>query len=231
MKEFWVEVRPFDKETVTTALESGVTALVLDESAPARALGRVRTCTDGDLVPGRDVVVCEIAGTEDQEEAFRAAQAWLGDRPDGGLDRDTPGEPRLPVRPRDRRSQVSKEAELALGVLERGVAGVLLENPEPAEIRAVASVLRKSEGTATMVPFTVTSVRSLGMGDRVCVDTCTMMADGEGLLVGNTSSAFLLVHAETLENPTWHRDRSASMPGQSMHTPSSPVAGLHTSPS
>lgn len=39
------------------------------------------------------------------------------------------------------------------------------------------------------------------MGDRVCVDTCTMMHDGEGMAVGNTSSAFLLVHAETLENP------------------------------
>jgi 3-dehydroquinate synthase II len=39
------------------------------------------------------------------------------------------------------------------------------------------------------------------MGDRVCVDTCTMMGEGQGILVGNTSSAFLLVQAETLENP------------------------------
>jgi 3-dehydroquinate synthase II len=39
------------------------------------------------------------------------------------------------------------------------------------------------------------------MGDRVCVDTCTMLGEGQGMLVGDTSSAFLLVHAETLENP------------------------------
>jgi 3-dehydroquinate synthase II len=39
------------------------------------------------------------------------------------------------------------------------------------------------------------------MGDRVCVDTCTMMGEGQGILVGNTSSAFLLVQAETQENP------------------------------
>jgi 3-dehydroquinate synthase II len=39
------------------------------------------------------------------------------------------------------------------------------------------------------------------MGDRVCVDTVSMLSDGEGILVGNTSSAFLLVQAETLENP------------------------------
>ena len=39
------------------------------------------------------------------------------------------------------------------------------------------------------------------MGDRVCVDTCSMLVDGDGMLMGNTSSAMLLVHAETLENP------------------------------
>jgi 3-dehydroquinate synthase II len=39
------------------------------------------------------------------------------------------------------------------------------------------------------------------MGDRVCVDTCSLLSDGEGMLMGNTSSAMLLVHAETLENP------------------------------
>jgi len=39
------------------------------------------------------------------------------------------------------------------------------------------------------------------MGERVCVDTCSIMINGEGMLVGNTSSGFFLVHAETLVNP------------------------------
>lgn len=51
------------------------------------------------------------------------------------------------------------------------------------------------------MPFTITAIRPVGMGDRVCVDSCTMMDEGEGMLVGNTSGAFFLVHAETLENP------------------------------
>ena len=51
------------------------------------------------------------------------------------------------------------------------------------------------------MPFTVTKIQPVGMGDRVCVDTCSMLADGDGMLMGNTSSAMLLVHAETLENP------------------------------
>ena len=39
------------------------------------------------------------------------------------------------------------------------------------------------------------------MGDRVCVDTCSLLSDSEGMLIGNTSAGAFLVHAETLENP------------------------------
>ncbi len=57
-----------------------------------------------------------------------------------------------------------------------------------------------------LVPFEVTRIVPVGMGgDRVCVDTCSILADGGegGMLVGNTSSAFLMVHPETLENPPY----------------------------
>ena len=47
----------------------------------------------------------------------------------------------------------------------------------------------------------IIEVRSAGMGDRVCVDTCTAMNAGEGMLVGNASSALFLVHAESISNP------------------------------
>jgi 3-dehydroquinate synthase II len=47
----------------------------------------------------------------------------------------------------------------------------------------------------------VTVVRQLGMGDRVCVDTCTSMGMGEGMLVGNSSAAMFLVHSESVKNP------------------------------
>ncbi len=39
------------------------------------------------------------------------------------------------------------------------------------------------------------------MGDRICVDTCTCMTEGQGTLVGNSSSTLFLVHAETVVNP------------------------------
>ena len=48
--------------------------------------------------------------------------------------------------------------------------------------------------------FTVTSIEKIGSGDRVCVDTCSLLNSGEGLLVGSTSKVFLLVEAEVNES-------------------------------
>jgi len=45
----------------------------------------------------------------------------------------------------------------------------------------------------------VTRVADAGPGDRVCVDATSLFRPGEGLLVGSTARAFVLVHAETLE--------------------------------
>ncbi|HMK15537.1 MAG TPA: 3-dehydroquinate synthase II, partial [Methanomicrobiales archaeon] len=92
-------------------------------------------------------------------------------------------------------------AELALGALEKGVRGVLLRTGNPAVVRDVAKLFKEGAGKADLTTFTVTAIKPVGMGDRVCVDTCTMMGEGQGILVGNTSSAFLLVQAETQENP------------------------------
>ena len=39
------------------------------------------------------------------------------------------------------------------------------------------------------------------MGDRGCLDTCTNMHTGQGMLVGSSSAALFLVHAETQVNP------------------------------
>src|SRR5690606_3844766 len=95
----------------------------------------------------------------------------------------------------------TEEAEVALTVLEKGVCGVLVRDADPALIRAIGTMVKAGAGAVDLVPFTITAIRPIGMGDRVCVDTVSMLSDGEGILVGNTSSALLLVQAETLENP------------------------------
>jgi 3-dehydroquinate synthase II len=99
------------------------------------------------------------------------------------------------------RVKTVEEAEMALHVLEKGVNGILLTTHDPATVRAVATLMKAATGKINLIPFNVTRIHPVGMGDRVCVDTCSMLSDGEGMLMGNTSSAMLLVHAETLTNP------------------------------
>ncbi len=202
MKELWVDVRPFNRNLATSAIEAGADTLVVDEAGPARELSRIRTISpDGDLVPGRDVFEVTIRGQADEDEAVaRSREGYVVVR--------TSDWSVIPLENLVSRSgkiiaavRGVHEADLALNVLERGVCGVLLEGATPDVVRTVAALMKGSAGQAVLVPFTVTSIRPAGMGDRVCVDSTSMLADGEGMLVGNTSEGLLLVHAETLENP------------------------------
>jgi len=94
-----------------------------------------------------------------------------------------------------------EEAELALTVLEKGVSGILLKTDDSNLIRRLAQRIHIGSNCQNLQQITITEVTPAGMGERVCVDTCSLMVDGEGMLVGNTSSGFFLVHAETLQNP------------------------------
>ncbi|HON80846.1 MAG TPA: 3-dehydroquinate synthase II [Methanoregulaceae archaeon] len=202
MKEFWVDVHPWRKELATAAIESGADVIVTETAAKVKALGRMTVLSDdGDLRWGIDVGEVVITGTEGMEEAEAMARK-------GFVVVETSNWRIIPlenlVASSDRIIAVvrsEEEAELALTVLEKGVRGILLKDPTPALIRKIGTRIRAGVGKTDLVPFTITDVRPVGMGDRVCVDTCSMMKEGEGILVGNTSSAFLLVQAETLENP------------------------------
>ena len=202
MKELWVDVRPWRKDLATTAIESGADVLVVDEASKVRVLGRIRTVApDGDLVPGKEVFFIEIKGKEGEVEAVERSRQGI-------VVVSTSDWTVIPlenlVAQSDRiiaEVKTPEQAEVALHVLEKGVHGILLSTSDPAIIRQVAASMKSGLGCTGMVPFTVTAVRPLGMGDRVCVDTCSLLSDGDGMLVGNTSSGFLLVHAETLENP------------------------------
>ncbi len=202
MRTFWVEPAPFDTGIVTAALEAGADAIVTDEPERVRALGRIATVgSGGDLVWDRDVFRIAIRSTEDEDRAVALARQ-------GPVVVEPSDWTVIPlenlVARADRiyaRVSSTDEARLALGALEKGVAGIVLATGDPDVVREVAGLVKGSDERVALVPFTVTAIRPLGMGDRVCVDTCTLFGDGEGLLVGNTSSAMLLVHAETLENP------------------------------
>ncbi len=202
MKKFWVDLREWNKEIATTAIESGADALVVEHAETVKQLGRITTIApDGDLKPGADVIECTITDKASENAAVQAAKhAWVivttSDWTVIPLENLVAQSDRIIAGVKSVR-----EAELALTVLERGVQGILLQTNDPAVVKEVAGLIKAQTGTVNLIPFTVTAIRHVGMGDRVCVDTCSMLSDGEGMLMGNTSSAMLLVHAETLENP------------------------------
>jgi 3-dehydroquinate synthase II len=202
MKKFWVDVRPWNKDIATTAIESGADALVVENSEDVRKLGRITTVAkDGDIKLGTDVIEVTITDKQTENTAARLGDnryviATTSDWTVIPLENLVAQSDRIIAAVKD-----GREAELALHVLEKGVYGILLKTKDPSMVKTVASLLKASSGTVGLVPFTVTKIQPVGMGDRVCVDTCSILSDGEGMLMGNTSNAMLLVHAETLENP------------------------------
>jgi 3-dehydroquinate synthase II len=93
------------------------------------------------------------------------------------------------------------EAKLALETLEYGTDGVMILPEETSEIKKVAEFIEKIESeNYRLVPANVTRVEPVGSGDRVCVDTCSMMKVGEGMLIGSYSKGLFLVHSESLES-------------------------------
>ena len=89
-----------------------------------------------------------------------------------------------------------EDVDLAFSVLEKGVDGVVVPPGTLAEAKTLAEA---SRGPAfELLPAKVTKLVDAGVGDRVCVDTTSNLAVGEGMLVGSRAAFLYLVHGETL---------------------------------
>jgi 3-dehydroquinate synthase II len=93
------------------------------------------------------------------------------------------------------------EASVALQTLEKGADGVLVDSEEPAKVREIARAVSARAAEIPLTSVTITAVRDAGTGDRVCVDSCSLMVPGEGMLVGNQSGGLFLVQSEAEESP------------------------------
>jgi 3-dehydroquinate synthase II len=203
-KTIWVKIDPWDKDLVTTALEGGADGVVIPEgySDSARALGRIQTISkDGDLQIGTDVVYYTVTSGEDEEEIARLAR-------DKQVILDCTDWTIIPIENLIARgakviAQVKSidEARTAFGILEKGVDHILYVPRDPGDLKKALAVLISETQTIGLEIAEITELKPVGMGDRVCVDTCTEMIPGEGMLVGNSSSALFLVHAESVSNP------------------------------
>ncbi|MEV0404468.1 3-dehydroquinate synthase II [Actinoallomurus sp. NPDC050550] len=90
-----------------------------------------------------------------------------------------------------------EEAAIVLDVLERGSEGVLLAPSSADEVFALARLLEADSPKLELTTLTVDGIEHHGLGDRVCVDTCSHFAEDEGILVGSYSTGFILCCSET----------------------------------
>ncbi|MGD8786148.1 MAG: 3-dehydroquinate synthase II [Phycisphaerales bacterium] len=205
MKRFWVNVVPYNKEIAIAALESGAEVVVLPDgqSETVRQFGKIKTVEkDGDIRPAADVEFIDIASKEDEDKAAAVSSEkivvlrmldWT----------IIPIENLLARRGENIMVQVenSEQAKLMVEILEKGVDGVVLNTTDVNELKKTAEIIQGISEKITLVTATVTATKQLGMGDRACIDTCTQMTLGEGMLVGNTASGFFLIHSESIDNP------------------------------
>lgn len=95
----------------------------------------------------------------------------------------------------------TEDARLVLETLELGTDGVLLVTNNVEEIVKTVALVKKEDTKVKLIKAKISTIKQIGTGARVCVDTCDLMSAGEGILVGVQSAGLFLVEAEVSENP------------------------------
>ena len=204
MRKIWIKIDPWNKEMVTTALEGGADGVVIPDgySEKVKELGRIQTISsDGDLKIGKDVIEYKITSGEDEEEIVKISKKkkvilQCSDWTVIPLEN-------LIAKGAKVIAQVNsiEEAQTAFGILEKGVDHIMYHPSDALELKKVLSSLKMEDEKIPLEAAEIIEIKPIGMGDRVCVDTCTSMGSGQGMLIGNSSSALFLVHAESISNP------------------------------
>jgi len=95
----------------------------------------------------------------------------------------------------------AEEAQVALETLELGTDGVLLKPSQSEEVLKAVTIVKPEALKLEMTIAKIVSTKPIGNGSRVCVDTCDLMTQNEGILIGSQSAGLFLVEAEVNENP------------------------------
>ncbi len=205
MRKIWIKIDPWDKEMVTASIESGAYGLVIPDghASTVRKLGKIIiVANDGDLVPEKDIKNMEIKGMDDEEKILCSLERLK-------VILSTSNWKIIPMENLIARGgsniifkvNNAKEAKTAFRILEKGVGQVLYHPGSVNEIKNFFNEISSGSVQIELDSAEIISVTPAGMGDRVCIDTCTLMEQGQGILTGNSSTALFLIHAESIENP------------------------------
>ncbi|MBH59036.1 MAG: 3-dehydroquinate synthase [Thaumarchaeota archaeon] len=88
------------------------------------------------------------------------------------------------------------EIKMMFTILELGVDGVLLRTSSIDDVNRLNSEFNELSKIDLSVAEII-EIKEVGMGERACVDTASMLNQGEGLLVGNQANFMFLMHNES----------------------------------
>lgn len=196
MSRIYFNCVPFDKGDVTLALESGVDGVIV----PRQHVEEVSGLSRCPVWAAEDTAMMALNVKADEEAVLE--RLHKGERV--VLAR---GWEVIPVENLLAQSDsvlaeaaTLDEARLAAGILERGVAGIVVSREAVADLKTIVSQCKLAQGHEELLPAVITRVESVGLGHRVCADTLSILRKGQGMLVGNSSAFTFLVHAETERN-------------------------------
>ncbi len=219
MKELWIEIDPKasvqEKESLLSISHENVDVILEGDQASNRT-GKLDIVFITDLnekkiaqlkKEGKKTALrVTIQGKEDENKAAKAGDLGVDYVIINCIDwRVIPLE-NLIAKGRGKSSLIaevitSEDAKVVLEALELGTDGVLLKTGSPNELEKTIKFINSQVQKMVIKPAKILSIKPIGSGARVCVDTIDLMVPGEGMLVGCQSAGFFLVEAEVNENP------------------------------
>lgn len=207
MKKFWYKAPYWDKKLITVALESGFSAVYVPDgyAEKVKELSKTQVISkdkEADLVLGRDLKEVIIESQKSEQEIVKL-------------------QGKIPVIIRNKdwtiiplENLISKtsnliqcvhnceEAKLAFEIMEKGADGILLETDDLNEIKKTGGLIKELQNERLhLAEAEIEKIEQVGIGDRVTVDTASILKPGQGMLVGDSSSAMFLVYNENVETP------------------------------
>jgi len=200
-KELIADVRPYDKELVTGAIESGIKKIIIPSNCAEQVhkLGRIELISpDSGIILGKDFIEVEIKSKSDEDKALEYSKkvpvvVHASDWKIIPLENLVSKSDNIFV------SCSVSEIPTMLSVLEKGVKGVVVKPKNRQEIIDAVNAFSENKSKIDLTEAVVSEVKILGSGERACVDTCNIMGLGEGMLVGNSPKMLFLVQSESME--------------------------------
>lgn len=88
------------------------------------------------------------------------------------------------------------EVRTMFAVLELGVDGVIFTTDDEKQISELGALLENT--SLHLKAARIVEIKDVGAGERVCIDTASMLKVGEGLLVGSKANFLFLIHNESI---------------------------------